>query len=412
MVLAALAMAACSTSGSGVGQVPAPGAPSASAAPSSPAAGTGAGDAVQPEVVDAPELAVEVVTDELEHGWGIGFLPDGRVLVSERPARLTLLSSARAGATVTRVEADLSQVRVGGEGGLLDLLVHPDFPTSREFTTCQNHQVGGTAQDIRLVTWRLSRDGSSASRVRDLLTGLPVASGGRHSGCRMALDDDGALIVGTGDTAVGSVPQDLGSLGGKTLRLDLATGEPLPDNPFIDAADPAQRYVTSFGHRNIQGVAVRPGTGQVYTAEHGPRVNDEVNLIRPGANYGWDPSAGGTTGSYDESVPMTDLDAFPDAVPAVWQSGSTTQAVCSATFLDDPMWGEANGSLVVTALKGAKLILLGLDDAGAVRTVAIPEQTNAEYGRLRASTMGPDGALYVTTTNGEDDRLLRITPRP
>jgi glucose/arabinose dehydrogenase len=384
----------------GVGQVRAPsqaGAPSAAV--------------VVPSRTSVTALDVEEVARGLVHGWDIGFLPDGRVLVSQRPAELALLSSARAGATVTRVQADLSDVMVRGEGGLLGLVVHPDFAVSREFTTCQNHMAGGEPVDIRLVTWRLSEDGARATRVKDLLTGLPTAAGGRHSGCRPTIGADGALLVGTGDTAGGRIPQDRTSLGGKVLRLDLSTGDPLPDNPFISSANANERLVYTYGHRNVQGVAVRPGSGQVVTAEHGPSSNDEVNLIRAGANYGWDPSRGGTTAGYDESVPMTDLTRYPDAVPAVWQSGETTQAVCAATFLSGAQWGPLDGALVVTALKGAKLLILTLDAAGTVAAVAIPPELNGPYGRLRAARLGPDGALYVTTTNGEDDRLLRVTPR-
>ncbi|MEZ5092544.1 sorbosone dehydrogenase family protein [Nocardioides sp.] len=415
LTLALLVLTACSDDAPGTGEVPVLTPPSGSSSAGSSSAGSGTPATPAPTVTvppagRAPDLQVQVVTDELEHGWDVGFLPDGRVLVTERPARLTLLSSSRPGAEVTRVEADLSDVYVAGEGGLLGMVVHPDFAQSRLFTTCQDHQEGGTPVDIRLVTWRLSADGRSAERVRDLLTGLPVAVGGRHSGCRPTIGADGALLVGTGDTAVGSIAQDLGSLGGKVLRLDLDTGRPLPDNPFADAADPRQRYVYSFGHRNVQGVAVRPATGEVYSAEHGPDNNDEVNRIEPGANYGWDPAQGGTVGGYDESVPMTDRQRYPDAVPAIWQSGSTTQAICADAFLEGDQWGSLDGALVVTALKGAKLLVLRLDEAGAVTEVDVPEETNGPFGRLRAARLGPDGALYVTTSNGDRDRLLRITP--
>jgi glucose/arabinose dehydrogenase len=364
---------------------------------------------VTPGRFTAPALRVERVVGGLEHGWDIGFLPDGRALLTQRPGRLTLVSGLHPGAVATDVAADLSDLLVRGEGGLLGMVIHPDFAISREFTTCQNHQEGGRPVDIRLVTWRLADDGRSARRVKDLLTGLPTADSGRHSGCRPTIAADGALLVGTGDTARGDVPQDLTRLGGKVLRLDLKTGEPLPDNPFADAADLRQRYVYSYGHRNVQGVAVQPGTGRVFTAEHGPTFDDEVNLNRPGANYGWDPSRGGTVGGYDESVPMTDLQRFPDAVPAVWQTGETTQALCAAAFLSGPSWGDLDGVLVVTALKGAKLVLLRLTAAGAVSQIAVPPETNGPYGRLRAARLGPDGALYVTTTNGDDDALLRIT---
>lgn len=399
-VLLLLALAGCSADDRG--QVPASRGTPSVAGPVAPAGA--------PTQVTAPSLQVEVITRGLEHGWDIGFLPDGSALISERPGRFTLVSSLRPGATTSRVQADLSEVFAQGEGGLLGLVVHPDFATSRRFTTCLDHQQDGRPVDIRLVTWRLADDARSAVRVGDLLTGLPIADSGRHSGCRPTLAADGALLVGTGDTANGRLPQDRTSLGGKVLRVNLQTGDPLPDNPFAASANRFERYVYSYGHRNLQGVAVRPGTGQIFTAEHGPTVNDEVNLLRPGGNYGWDPSRGGTVGGYDESVPMTDLDRFPDAVPAVWQTGDITQALCAAAFLDGRQWGTWDGALVVTALKGAKLVMLGLDAAGAVKTIAIPQQTNGAFGRLRAARLGPDGALYVTTTNGTDDALLRITP--
>lgn len=409
------ALIACSPAGTEIGEVPAVGTSeeNASAGSSPVVTASGPRAAVSPvpaRPTTSPRLTVETVVGGLRHGWDIGFLPDGKVLVTQRPGALTLLSGSRPGARATTVRADFSDVLVRGEGGLMGLVVHPDFATSREFTTCQTHTEGGRPADIRLVTWRLASDGASATRVRNLLTGLPIAASGRHSGCRPTFAADGTLLVGTGDSANGALPQRLTSLGGKLLRLDVMTGQAPPDNPFASATDPAQRLVYTYGHRNIQGVAVRPGTGQIYTAEHGPTFNDEVNLIRPGANYGWDPSQGGTVGGYDESIPMTDRVRFPDAVEAMWQSGSTTQAVCAATFLSGARWGALAGALVVTALKGAKLLVLTLDRAGAVTAVAVPPEFDGAFGRLRAARVGPDGALYVTTTNGENDTLLRVTP--
>jgi aldose sugar dehydrogenase len=372
--------------------------------------GTGTSEPAAPSSTATPKLKVETVASGLTHGWDIGFLPDGRVLVSQRPAKIALLSGSTPGATTTELKADLSDVLVQGEGGLLGLVVHPDFEQSRQFTTCQTHTENGEPTDIRLVTWRLSDDDKVATRVKDLLTGLPLNPSGRHSGCRPTLGRDGSLLVGTGDTARGNIPQDRTILGGKVLRLDLKTGEPKDDNPFIDSADERERYVYSYGHRNIQGVALRPDSDQVFTAEHGPDKNDEVNLIQGGKNYGWDPAQGGTVGGYDEGVPMTDLGRFPDAVPAKWQTGDITEAVCAATFLDGDEWGGLNGALVITALKGAKVIILSLSAEGDVTSVAVPSEFDSTFGRLRAARTGPDGALYITTSNGSDDKLLRITP--
>ncbi|MDQ0379145.1 PQQ-dependent sugar dehydrogenase [Amycolatopsis thermophila] len=361
-----------------------------------------------PTTVSGKSLAlhVDVVASGLQHGWDVGFLPDGSMLVTQRPGRLTLVD----GTAVSPVTADFSDVWARGEGGLMGMVVHPDFAVSHRFTTCQTHQENGRAVDIRLVTWTLSADKRSATKVRDLLTGLPVNQSGRHSGCRPQIAADGALLVGTGDTAQPTVSQDRHSLGGKVLRIDLGTGAPLPDNPFISSPDPAEQRIYTYGHRNIQGVAVRPGTGQVFVAEHGPAFDDEINLIRAGGNYGWDPSRGGTSGEYDENVPMTDLQRFPDAVRPLWTSGEITEAICGAAFVSGPQWGPLDGRLAVVALKGQKMLMFTVDGSGAITEVYLPPEFNDKYGRLRAARSGPDGALYVTTSDGSDDKVLRVTP--
>lgn len=358
-----------------------------------------------------PDARVEVVARGLEHVWDIGFLPDGRALLTERPGRIRLLADTGPGAAISEVAADLGDVYARGEGGLMGLLVHPDFARTHRFTTCQTHQEGGQPIDIQLVTWELSPDGRAATRVADpLLGGLPLNPSGRHSGCRPTLGPDGALYVGTGDSANPDVPQDRSRLGGKVLRVDLATGGPAPGNPFAAAADPAERLVFTYGHRNVQGVTVQPGTGRLYAAEHGPDVDDEINLLRPGRNYGWDPSQDGASNSYDESVPMTDLARFPDAVPPVWSSGGSTEAICGAAFLQGPQWGGLEGLLAVAALKGSKLLLMRLDERGTVVEVGQLPALDGTHGRLRAVRPGPDGSLYVTTSNGDDDEVLRVSP--
>ncbi len=399
-VAAALVLAGCSAAppesveGGGAGRVP---------------SGGPEGVPDPPVRTGTPELQVSDVAGGFDHPWDVGVLPDGRVLVSERDGRLTLLSSAQPGATATPVDADLDDLLAQGEGGLMGLVVHPDFAETGAFTTCQTHVQGGAPVDVRLVTWRL--DGTSAQRTADpLVGGLPINPSGRHSGCRPTLAEDGTLYVGTGDTARGALPQDLTSLGGKTLRLDLATGGPAVGNPFADATDPAQRLIYTFGHRNVQGVAVRPADGSVWTAEHGPSTDDEVNRLVAGGNYGWDPSQGGTVGGYDESVPMTDLDRFPDAVEAAWSSGRPVEALSGAAFLSGPQWGELDGTLAVGALRGEKLLFMRPGDDGVITEVGVPEQLDGAYGRIRAVRPAPDGALLVSTSNGDDDRILRVDP--
>ncbi|MGH3812331.1 MAG: PQQ-dependent sugar dehydrogenase [Pseudonocardiaceae bacterium] len=380
-----------------------PGIPTQGPATGSPAA--------PPGTPTAPEIRVDVVAAGLEHGWDIGFLPGGSALITERPARIRLLSSTRPGARVTEVAAELGDVYVAGEGGLMGLVVHPDFAQTRRFTTCQTHQEGDRPVDVRLVTWELSADGARASRVADpLVAGLTLNPSGRHSGCRPTLGPDGYLYVGTGDSARADVSQDRTQLGGKVLRIDLGTGGPAPDNPFAGSPNSAERLVFTYGNRNVQGVTVQPGTGRLFGAEHGPYVDDEINLLRAGANYGWDPSRGGTRDRYDESVPMTDLQRFPDAVPAVWSSGGDTEAICGAAFIEGDQWGDMQGLLAVAALRGSKLLLMRVDPDGTVTEVGQLPQLDGSYGRLRAVRPGPDGALYITTSNGDDDKVLRVAP--
>jgi aldose sugar dehydrogenase len=176
------------------------------------------------------------------------------------------------------------------------------------------------------------------------------------------------------------------------LRADAVTGEVA---------------VWTLGHRNVQGLAVRPGSGQVFGVEHGPDRDDEVNLLRAGANYGWDPRG---SGRYDESVPMTDPD-IPGAVPAVWSSGSPTLATSGATFLDGEQWGAYDGLLLVGLLKAQGVLALRLDEAGELQEQFRLPELDGTYGRLRSVQQGGDGALYVTTDNGDgSDQLLRVTP--
>jgi aldose sugar dehydrogenase len=395
-LLSVVLLAACSSSPD-----PQPQPPTEPPAPP-PSSGSGSASA------NVTGLAVQTVVGGLVHPWDLGFLPDGRIQLTERPARFQLIRDGAA----TQVRADLSSVHVAGEGGLLGLAIHPDFAQSREFTTCQTHRENDRPVDVRLVTWQLSADGASATKVRDLVTGLPITSG-RHSGCRPTIAADGALLVGTGDAALAAPPQDRRNLGGKVLRVNLRTGEGLPDNPFASSGDANERRVYTYGHRNVQGVAVRPGSGQVYTAEHGPSGFDEMNRLQPGGNYGWDPARGGTSRSYDESVPMTDRQRFPDAIPPLWTSGQTsTEAPSGAAFLTGAQWGQLDGRLAVVALRGQKTLLFQLNaDGSQVTELALPTELNDAFGRLRGVRSGPDGALYITTSNGSDDRLLRITPR-
>jgi glucose/arabinose dehydrogenase len=355
----------------------------------------------------APALDVEVVADGLDHPWDVARAPDGTLLFDERAGGFTAVLPD--GGT-REVDADFGDLFARGETGLMGLVLDPAFADERRFYTCQGVQEDD-GPEIQVIAWTVADDWSSATRVADpLLGGIPVNSGsGRHGGCRLRFDPTGQLLVGTGDNAVGRNAQDLTTLAGKVLRIDPGTGEPSSGNPFLDSPDAATRLIFSFGHRNVQGIAVQPVTGAVWTAEQGTFRDDEVNLSVAGGNFGYDPRGDG--GRYDESVPMTDL-SIPGAVPAVWSSGDSTIATSGITFLAGSAWGAYEGLLLVGVQKDTGVLALRLADDGTLaEQFRLPELEDT-YGRIRTPQAGEDGVLYVTTDNGgDDDQLLRVTPR-
>lgn len=358
-----------------------------------------------------PALDVEVVADGLDHPWDVAQAPDGTLLFDERGGGLTAVLPD---GEVRPLEADLDDLFADGETGLMGLTLSPAFADDRRFYTCQGVEEDGGAE-IQVIAWTVDADWTTATRVADpLLGGIPVnESSGRHGGCRPRFDPAGQLLVATGDNAVGSNPQDLTSLAGKVLRIDPQTGGPSAGNPFPDAEDPDTRLIWSYGHRNVQGLAVQPGTDQVYGVEQGTGVDDEVNRLVAGGNYGYDPDGApaGPEGEYDESVPMTDP-AIPGAIEAVWSSGDPTIATSGGGFVDGDEWGGYAGVLMVGVQKDTGVLGLRIDDEGRLlEQFRVPELEDT-YGRIRTPTQGTDGALYVTTDNGDgEDQLLRVTPR-
>lgn len=355
--------------------------------------------------VDAPTLDVEVVADQLTNPWGFDFLPTGELLFAERLGRLNLLTDAG----VSRVDADFTNL-ASGTSGLLGLAVDPDFAQNRRFYTCQGQDSPDRQQ---VVAWQLSPDNSSAGRIENL---VDIDRTAAHSGCRLGFDAEGFLLATFGDDFIASTPQDPDSLHGKVLRIDPITGQGHPDNGSIHV-DLDDRIYT-LGHRNPQGIAFHPTTGAAWISEHGPDIDDEINLLQAGGNYGWDPIGPQGPSFYDElGRTMTDL-SIPGAVPAKWRSGEPTVAPGDIEFLAGPQWGDHDGSLVLTTLKDQRLHIFNFDDSGSIVTQAIPnELDNSEFGRLRSAIRGPDGALFLTTSNsgfGNDDlrrdAILRITP--
>jgi aldose sugar dehydrogenase len=348
-----------------------------------------------------PQYTVTTVVSGLTHVWDIGFTPDGTMLYTERPGRVSAFVGGQ-----KRVLQTLPDVVVASEAGLMGMAIDPQFASNRQIFVCLASTLGGPANDVRVVRFRVNAGYTALTDRRDIVTGMPVNTEGelgRHSGCRPRFGPDGYLWVGTGDAAEARVPQDQSSLGGKVLRVD-RDGRGAPGNPGGALAP----RIWSYGHRNVQGIAFRASDGLGVSTEHGPGRDDELNRLTTG-NFGWDPVHPDGSGGYYEGVPMTDTAKFPDARRSIVSSGSPPIAPSGATFVSGARWGTWDGALLVATLRGESLRSFKLETGtGNLQDLGVA-MTNGD--RLRAITQGPDGDLYVSTSNGGGtDRILRLTP--
>jgi glucose/arabinose dehydrogenase len=352
-----------------------------------------------------PPSSVTTAVGGLSIPWDVQWTPDGTMLYTQRAGTVEAIVGGQ-----KRVLADPADVLATSEAGMLGLAVDPQFASNRFVYTCFASTISG-GNDVRLVRWRVNAGFTGLTNRTDIVTGMPVNAGsqvGRHAGCRPRFGPDGALWVGTGDAATGTVPQNIRSLGGKVLRVD-RNGVGVSPNPGV--LFPASGFdprIYTYGHRNVQGIAFR-ANGQAYSVEHGPGRDDEVNLLVAGGNYGWNPVSS-SGGGYNEGVPMTDLVEFPNARRAVWSSGAPTIATSGATFVNGSQWAGWNGALVIGCLKGSRLFSITLSGDGTKVVASSTALTN--QGRLRTTAVGPGGVLYVTTSNGGGDEILRIAPNP
>jgi glucose/arabinose dehydrogenase len=313
----------------------------------------------------------------LEVPWSLALAPDGRLFVTERPGRLRVVREGRLEPTPV---ATLPVAHVG-EGGLMGLALDPGFTANGRIYLCYTFSAGGALRN-RVV--RLVLRGDSAGDEESLLGDLPGAS--IHDGCRLGFGPDGRLYVTTGDAAVPELAQRLDSLAGKILRLN-ADGSVPADNPFRGSP------VYSFGHRNPQGLDWDTD-GNLYAAEHGPAARDEVNHIQAGRNYGW-PVVRGRAGDLRFVDPLA-------------ESGTDTWAPSGLAV--------RGGELFVAGLRSRRLLRFAIDPGPSLRP-AEPLLVG-RFGRLRAVIRGPDGTLYVGTSNRDGrgtvapdgDRILRVTP--
>ncbi|WP_312733724.1 PQQ-dependent sugar dehydrogenase [Brevundimonas sp.] len=355
-----------------------------------------------PAVRTERALTHTVVASGLVHPWGLALLPDGNWLVTERPGRLRIVTSeGRVGAPI----AGLPAVDARGQGGLLDVVVGPDFARDRTiYWSYAEPREGGNATSV--ARGRLSDDGTRVDDVQVIFRALPVYDGDKHFGSSLAFAPDGKLFVTLGersDKPMRPQAQDLGSHMGKTIRIN-ADGSVPSDNPFVGRAG-ALPEIWSLGHRNVQGIAIQPGTGAVWTIEHGTRGGDELNLEKPGTNYGWPDAAYGV--EYAGGAINAGATQKPGTVQPVYYWDPVI-APGGAAFYQGALFPEWNGNLLVAALKEKHIARLVLQNDRVVGE----ERLLTDLGeRIRDVAVGPDGAIWAITDE-QNGKLVRLTPAP
>lgn len=340
-------------------------------------------------------ITTRTLATGLDTPWDMQLDPTGTLWVSERRGVISRVDTANGEVTAV---ATLDVVEIS-ESGLLGLALHPQFTVEPFVYAVHSYEAG----DIRNRLVRMRWDGATLGEPEILLDNIPGAS--NHDGARLAFGPDGFLYVTTGDALVTSLPQSLSSLAGKVLRLT-PTGEPAPGNPFDSA-------IYSLGHRNAQGLVFHP-SGRLYSTEHGPRDNDEVNLILPGRNYGWP----NVHGFCDNDVSGLDESGFcaSNNVAEPLVTWTPTIAPSGLDYYGSDRIAEWEGSLLFTSLRGAALYRLPLStDGQAVLGQEVLFQ--GQFGRLRDVLVGPRGEVYLATSNRDgrgspgpgDDRIVVVT---
>lgn len=347
-------------------------------------------------ITDQDRLRVETVAQGLESPWAIAFLPGGDMLVTERPGRMRRVATD--GGLSTPLSG-VPEVAARGQGGLLDVVLAPDFNTTQRIYFSYSEPRGGDENATAVAHARLGAD--SLEDVTVIFRQQPAWDSGHHFGSRLAFAKDGTLFVTLGErNRARDLAQTLDNHIGKVVRLN-PDGSVPEDNPFVGRQD-AQPAVWSYGHRNPQGAAIHPQTGQLWIHEHGPRGGDEINLPQAGANYGWPVI---TYGREYSGLPIGDGPRKADMeqpqhywVPSIAPSGM-------AFYTADrfPQW---QGRLFVGSLKFGQLVRLDLDGD---RVVGEHRYAQDLRRRIRDVRQGPDGFLYLLTDEA-NGAVLRVAP--
>lgn len=341
----------------------------------------------------AQAFNITALTDELEFPWGFDFLPDGKMLITERPGRLVLLNPSNGDITPIK---GVPAVYYKGQGGLLDVLVHPEFASNQWVYLSAAVEVGDALQTTRVVRYRLNADTLSDATM--IFEATPAVKSNTHFGSALLFDNSGHLFITMGDRRQRHLAQDLGTSLGKVFRLHDDGGIPT-DNPFVGTKG-ALPGIYSWGHRNPQGLAIDRKTGRIWALEHGPQGGDEINLLRPGVNFGWpvitygEEYGGGAIGEGTEKPGMEQPIYY--YVPSIGTAG--------LAYYDGDALPAWRGSLFAAGLRSFSVSRVTLEGDRAT-----DEERLLESYRFRARNLkqGPDGNLYLLTENGG---IIKISP--
>ena len=353
-----------------------------------------------PEVNSDIEYNVQVLATNEAVPWGIDFLPDGRILMTLRNGGMRIVSTD---GNIIQV-AGTPDLYTSFQGGLLDVKLAPDFATSRlvYFSYAENREAGKNGTTVAHA--RLSDDESRLENLEVIFRQQPAWNSQLHFGSRLVWSNDGTLYVTLGERSLEEprqYSQTLDNTLGKVVRIN-ADGSIPADNPFVNT-NGASGEIWSYGHRNVQGAALHPDTGKLWTIEHGPKGGDEINIPQAGLNYGW------PIITYGEDYNSSPIGAGITAMAGMEQPTYYWDPVIAPsdmTFYTGDLFAQWQGNIIIGSLNPGGLVRLMLDGS----TVIGEERILTYLGRVRDVAQGPDGAIYATSDNSQYS-LVRITPR-
>ncbi|WP_412561274.1 PQQ-dependent sugar dehydrogenase [Winogradskyella sp. MIT101101] len=334
----------------------------------------------------------EVVVPELNIPWGFTFLPDGAILITEKSGELIHFKDGE-----KTTISGLPEIYVRGQGGLMDVILHPDFENNKyiyiSYASSKGEGDGGNT-----AIARAKLNGNTLTDLEVLYKATPNTRRGQHFGSRLVFDKDGYLFFTIGERGDRDTnPQDITRDGGKTYRIN-DDGSIPEDNPFVNDAD-AKKAIYSYGHRNQQGMTLHPDTKEIWTHEHGPRGGDEINIVEPGKNYGWPVISYGVNYSGTKFTDLTEKEGMEQPlhywVPSIAPSGMA--------FIDSDKYGDWEGNLLVGSLKFNYLDMCTIKNGKVVKE----ERLLNDIGRVRSVEQGPDGYIYVGVENLGIVKLIR-----